>query len=228
MKLLKPCTAGMTVLLLLSLPLAVSGVVINEVRIDNTGGDTDEYFELMGSPGESLDGLTYLVIGDGAGDSGTIESVTDLNGRHLENDGLFAAHKDGTIGTCGGYDEEMTLNFENSDNVTHMLVSDFTGSNGDDLDTDDDGILDVEPWSAIEDCVALVKDFASGEHVYCATQVGPDGTFVPGHILLCDGVWRIGAFTPVCTHDSPGEPNAPMCALPVDSQTWGSLKSLYK
>ena len=40
---------------------------INEIRIDQPGTDNDEYFELLGEPNASLDGLTYIVIGDGVG-----------------------------------------------------------------------------------------------------------------------------------------------------------------
>ena len=43
---------------------ADNGVTINEIRIDQPSSDYDEYFELAGSSGTSLDDLTYLVIGD--------------------------------------------------------------------------------------------------------------------------------------------------------------------
>ena len=67
-------------------------ILINEVRIDQFGADNDEYFELLSIPsGASLDGLSYIVIGDGAGDSGTIESVTDLTGNVTGSNGLFLA-----------------------------------------------------------------------------------------------------------------------------------------
>ena len=64
---------------------------INEIRIDQPSTDNDEYFELHGTPGESLDGLTYLVIGDGsaAAGSGVIEAVVPLTGHVLAADGLF-------------------------------------------------------------------------------------------------------------------------------------------
>ena len=35
------------------------------------------------------------------------------------------------------------INLENNDNVTHMLVASFTGSVGDELDTNDDCVMDV-------------------------------------------------------------------------------------
>ena len=56
---------------------------------------------------------------------------------------------------------------EGDENITYMLVSDYTGTDtfqtrapnngadGQDLDTNDDGILDITPWSAILDSVAF-------------------------------------------------------------------------
>jgi len=218
------------VAVLLMVPTLALALNINEIRIDNVSGDTDEFFELVGAPGESLDGLTYIVIGDGAEGSGVIENVTDLTGQALMDDGILSVHKEGTVPQCTGYDVELPLNFENSDNVTHLLVRDFTGADGDDLDTNDDGVLDIEPWSEIVDCVALLEEVDGGDLVYCDTTVGPDGTFVPGLVILCLDGWGIGAFDPVCLDQSPGEPNLEFCdgSVPTENQNWGSLKSLYR
>jgi len=38
-----------------------STVLISEIRGDQFDTDLDEYFELVGAPGESLAGVTYLV-----------------------------------------------------------------------------------------------------------------------------------------------------------------------
>jgi len=230
MSLLKKITVGAMALMLL-VPAVAGAVAINEIRIDNGGADTDEYFELIGTPGMSLDGFTYIVIGDGAGGTGTIESVTDLTGYAIQADGLFAAHKDGTTAACTGYDAEVTLNFENGDNVTHMLVTGFTGANGDDLDTDDDGVLDVTPWSTMEDCVGLVSP-PDASLLYCDNTVGPDGDFVPGHVFKCGDAWFVGTFgdspfTCTASMDTPGEPNDPACAVPTEETSWGSMKSRY-
>ncbi len=97
------------------------------------------------------------------------------------------------------------LNFENSDNVTDLLVADFAGSDGEDLDTDDDGVLDVVPWSTVLDCVGLVETPGSGELVYCSETVGPDGSFVTGHAFDCPDGWEIGAFAG--GDDTPGSAN---------------------
>lgn len=185
---------------------------INEIRTDQPSSDLDEYFELSGAADGSLDGLSYIVIGDGAGGSGVVESVTDLTGLSLTSGGYFVAAE--STFTLGVANLTTSLGFENSDNVTHMLVSSFTGSSGDDLDTNDDGSLDVTPWTAVMDCVAIVESIDSGELLYCATGVGPDGTFVPSHVLKCPAGWVIGQFDPVDGGDTPGKAND--CGLGIN------------
>jgi predicted extracellular nuclease len=187
---------------------AVAGDVrISEIRIDQTDADNDEYFELSAEPGTSLDGLTYLVIGDSTGGSGVIESVTALTGLSIPASGFFVA-AEGTF-TLGAANLTTALNFENGDNVTHLLVDGFTGVNGADLDTNDDGVLDVTPWTEIVDLIALIREAnppTTTEYHYGPPTVGPDGTFVPGHAYRCDDTWNIGGFT-ADTDDTPGAAN---------------------
>lgn len=189
-----------------------AGVALNEIRVDQIGGDTDEYFELFGPPNMKLDGLTYVVIGDGVGGSGEIEAVVDLSGEEVPSGGFFLAAE--ATFTLNGITPDMitNLNFENNDNVTHLLVSEFIGSNGDDLDLDDDGILDIEPWSAVLGCIGLVAANNSGDRIYCNTTVGP---FMPARVYKCpDGIghWKIGLLDDL-TFDTPGAPN--VCPPPV-------------
>jgi hypothetical protein len=237
---MRPVTRNFALAALLISASAASGQSINEIRIDEPGTDVDEYFELAGAPGASLTGLSYIVIGDGttAALCGVIECVVDLGSLSVNTipaDGLFAA---AGCATCNlaGYDvtSVTAIVFENSDNMTHMLVRDFTGLIGDDLDTNDDGQLDVTPWSTILDCVALIEDAAPGcdvpqtddETVYCDTRVGPEsGSLVPGHIYWCDE-WLIGPFDPIGGSDTPGEPNG--CVVPVEPRTWGGIKGQYR
>lgn len=182
----------------------ISDIQINEIRIDQPGTDNDEFFELAGPAGASLDGLTYLVIGDGIDGSGVIEAVVNLTGNTIPGSGFFvAAESTFSLGTA---DLISNLNFENSDNVTHLLVTDFSGAYGDDLDIDDDGILDVTPWAEIVDSVALIESIGSGEQVYSPHTVGPDGAFVPGQVYLCPEGWQIGQFD-LGMSDTPGAPN---------------------
>jgi hypothetical protein len=205
-------------------------VTINEIRQDDLGTDNDEYVELKGTPGASLSGYTHIVIGDGTGGSGVIEQVTNLAAFSIQADGYFVFMDDdsSTTGQCGGYDAvNLSLNLENSDNVTHMLVFGFTGASAQDLDTNDDGTLDVTPWSQLVDSVALFAS-ATSELTYSPNVVGPDGSFAPGHIYYCAGAgWQIGQFTPECVVDTPGAANA-SCPVSVDPASWGKIKGEYK
>ncbi len=181
---------------------------INEIRADQTSTDNDEYFELFGVPGTPLEGLTYLVLGDTTeGVSGVIENVTSLNGYSITASGYFvAAESTFTLGTA---DLTTTLNFENTDNVTHLLVRNFTGSNGQDLDTNDDGILDVTPWTELVDLIALILQDnppTSTEYHYGPPTVGPDGSYAPAQAYFCQAGWQIGSFDIGIT-DTPGAVN---------------------
>lgn len=209
----------MLAVLLLSLPGGLAGapaarvaaqqppLVISEIRIDQVGADADEYFELAGPPGASLDGLTYIVLGDGLVGSGVIEAVVPLTGHTIPPSGFFVV-AEGTF-TLGAANLSIMLNFENSDNVTHLLVQGFTGTDGQDLDIDDDGVLDETPWAAVIDKIALIVQDnppISTEFHYGPPTVGPDGQFVPGHAYRCGTTWLVGAFA-IGTTDTPGAPN---------------------
>jgi len=189
-------------------------MVINELRRDQGGTDYDEYFELKGTAGQSLNGLTYIVLGDSADGSGVVEAVIDLTGQTIGASGLFvAAEKTFTLGTA---DFVTSINFENNDNVTHLLVGNFSGENGDDLDVDDDGVLDTTPWAFVVDDLSIVGYYAKGEegeHTYSSTVIGPDGKYHPGQIYRCGndagtwaiGIWGIGG--PPDGTDTPGAEN---------------------
>jgi predicted nucleic acid-binding Zn-ribbon protein len=203
--------------------VAAVAVTINEIRIDqgpSSEDDAQEYFELAGAPGTSLDGLTYLVIGDGPPGTGTgtgaIEAVVDLSGYFIPASGYFVAAED--TFTLGPPDLIVdVLNFEDSDNVTHLLVSNFTGSMDQDLDFGDtgDGELDITPWDPIVDHLALIEE----ENPPNATEwyylfpptytltVGPlPLDTVPSHAFLCPGGW-VGKLNPIVGNDTPGAAN---------------------
>jgi uncharacterized protein len=158
---------------------SAAALAINEIRTDHLGSDTDEFFELAGTPGESLDGLTYIVIGDtspslgsGSVNTGAIEVAIDLTGLVIPADGIFLAVEPIFTGPAGASADLVTnLNFENSDVVTHMLVSGFTGAEGDLIDTDRDGLIDVTPWASIIDGLTLDEQQNSGEFNY-TSQLG--------------------------------------------------------
>ena len=217
-------------LVLLILPvLTPASPLINEIRTDQLASDLDEYFELAGDPGESLTGYAYLVIGDDpeAG-GGFLEAVIDLSGLSIAADGVLSVGEDASI-PCGEIDVALpgALDFEDSDNVTHMLVSGFVGAVDTDLDTDDDGVLELEPWTAVIDAVALIETTLSGDPVYCDAILGPDQGAAVTHAVRCAAGWGIGEFA-LCGLDTPGAPNDAACAVPTERSSWGAVKAAYR
>ncbi|MEM8864275.1 MAG: PEP-CTERM sorting domain-containing protein [Planctomycetota bacterium] len=219
---------------LLAFGVAANAATINEIRIDQGGGDDSEYFELAGTPGESLANVWYVVLGDtgggtdganGFGNGGIVEAAVDLTGNSIASDGFFLAVESSFENGAGEVFEGVTpdltasFSFENGDNVTHLLVTDFTGSLGDDLDTDEDGVLNTTPWSGVLDAVGLLETpqppSAAGEDFLFAvglggSNVGPNGTFVPAHVFRDvdgTGAFQIGAFATGEETETPGSSN---------------------
>ena len=191
---------------------------LSEFRLDMPGADTEEYVELAGTPGNSLDGLSFVIIGDGTGGSGVVETAVDLTGQVINANGFFVLAKSTfTLGVADLVDDSMS--FENSDNVTYMLVAGFGNAVGDDLDTDDSGDLESLVGSVV-DSLSIIENTdvpASGEFYYGSQEIGPDGTFVPGAGRLCPalGGWVISGFDPAAGDDTPGTAN--YCPIPGDT-----------
>ena len=86
-------TALLGIVLIVTIPLSQAApddpIRISEIRIDHTGEDLEEYFELAGPPGASLNGRTYVVIGDSSGGSGCIEASIDLDGYSISASGYL-------------------------------------------------------------------------------------------------------------------------------------------
>jgi hypothetical protein len=128
--------------------------VINEFVANHTGSDSEAFVEVFGDANTDYSALTVLEIeGDSSSNEGTIDAVLQV----------------GTT-NAGGYwidDEDM----ENG-TITILLVENFSGSVGNDLDTDDDGTLDSTPWTRIVDDVA-VSDGGSADITYSSTVLAP-------------------------------------------------------
>ncbi len=149
--------------------------VINEFVFNHVGTDTNEYIEVLGSPSTDISTFTVLVIeGDDSGaptDSGVIDVVFALT--TTDANGFFST------GFLNDVLEEGTQ--------TLLLVENFTGAAGDDLDTDDDGVLDLTPWGRIVDDVA-VTDGGVMDTVYSAVVL--DAAF-DGGVADVGGASRI-------------------------------------
>lgn len=140
--------------------------VINEFVFNHAGADTHEFVEVFGAPSTNYATLSLLVIeGDSPG-TGLVDRVyaldtTDINGYWV----------------TGFLSDQL----ENG-TQTLLLVENFSGAVNDDLDTNDDGVLDVTPWTQLIDSVA-VNDGGATDRTYSPVVLtnGFDGIAnVPG------------------------------------------------
>ncbi|MEM9712779.1 MAG: hypothetical protein AAGA17_11225, partial [Actinomycetota bacterium] len=144
--------------------------VINELGISDAGPD-DEFVEVVGDASADYSAYTVLQVeGDDGGNPGQIDAAVAVG--TTDAAGIWVS----TIGDLG---------FENG-SATFLLVEGFTGAVTDDLDTDDDGSLDTEPWSRVVDAVAV--DDGPGSF-YGAPVLGEsfddarlDNPFAPGGV----------------------------------------------
>jgi hypothetical protein len=215
---------------------------ISELRVDQQGSDTDEYVEVAGAPGASLAGVWLLAIGDGGSDvGGVVEMAINLSAWSLGTGGFLVARESSfgttafggrTLSVASGATDAVigsgdSMNLENADNVTYLLVQGFTGAAGNDLDADNDGTLDVRPWTSIIDAVAFLRS-GSKEPVYADVRVGPielSGTSdMPPHAWRADSGWQVGGYAS-WEHDTPG---APAQAAPAPGAITGAAMLLLR
>ncbi|HRQ22648.1 MAG TPA: lamin tail domain-containing protein, partial [Anaerolineales bacterium] len=140
--------------------------IINEFVFNHVGTDTHEYVEILGDPNTDYSAYSILQIeGDTTG-AGVIDSV----------------HTIGTTDANGYWFTGFLTNVFENGTVTLLLVKDFTGAVGNNLDTNNDGVFDTTPWEAIVDSIA-VNDGGAGDITYGPVTLGVayDGLpFAPG------------------------------------------------
>jgi hypothetical protein len=137
-------------------------VVLNEFVADHTTDDNCEYVEVFGAADTDYSQLVVLVIDGDSTDAGLIQQgipVGTTNGR-----GLWVS-------------EVSNYPIENK-SKTFLLVADFTGIAGQDLDEDDDGAFDLEPWGEIVDALGI-HDGGASDRTYSGDAM-LHGTFDGG------------------------------------------------
>lgn len=140
--------------------------VINEFVFKHTGADTNEFIEVLARSNEDLSLYTILVIEGDSSEQGTILSVFKL----------------GTTTTEGLYTIPFQSGTFQNGSQTILLVSNFTGSPGDTIDENTDGVIDAMPWDALIDSVA-VSDGGIDDTFYTTVVLTSDfdgGTFTVG------------------------------------------------
>ncbi|NJL74446.1 MAG: hypothetical protein HC892_04780 [Saprospiraceae bacterium] len=162
-------------------------VVLNEIGINPPGTDDNfEFIELKGTPSASLAGLTLITIdGDGTG-TGVIDEIINLSSFSLGTNGLFLLRENSTTTPAAGFiptpatatakDSLTAINIENG-TVTFFIVSGFTGTLNQDLDTNNDGTLDIRPWTVGVDSVGLTDSGTDFMYAGAARNFPQFGTF---------------------------------------------------
>ncbi len=178
--------------------VALGQVRLNELLVNPVGTDQGfEFFELRSTtPSQSLSGLWLLgVEGDGTA-AGTIDVALNLSSFSTGSNGLFLWRDTATVLSPA---PEMATTINVADFVpdlengtqTFILVSGFTGATGLDLDTNNDGTLDVAlPWGSVLDSITLIEDDGTANFAY-ADELGgvvfPQQTFSPDAYQLFEG-----------------------------------------
>ncbi len=130
--------------------------IINEFILDHVGTDDHEYIEVFGMPETFYLDYRLLVIDGDQEDAGHIDNVFQVS-----------LTSGGGAWTTGFLSDNLEGN-----STTILLVKDFTGAAGDDLDSNDDGLLDSSPWSEITDSIA-VTDGDAGDFAYATPVLDP-------------------------------------------------------
>ncbi len=190
-------------------------LAVNEYRFTATEDFRfdSNFVELLTEPGASFDGLTLLLInGENqleTDNAGQITWAVDLTGATADENGLLL------IGT-----QQLTT-FEDGDVIvpdfnpdgnaqTILVVRDFTGAAGDDLDADDNGTLDNPPFSEVLVGLALQDGDFRPDRLYADDVVQADPlspSFISaGAARQSDGSYETLPYdTPA--QDTPGNPN---------------------
>ncbi|MCR9202570.1 MAG: PEP-CTERM sorting domain-containing protein [Planctomycetaceae bacterium] len=161
------CTPLLGCLFLLGAALSPSAacadIMLNEFLIEPSGPNAgQQFFELKGTANQSLSGISLLVLIGDPFASGLVDQVLDLSPFSLGSNGLLLHHDD-PLNLVTPPDPGTTVlsgllplpSFFANVSLTFALVRDFTGMPLDDLDMNDDGILDVTPWSSVVDAVGI-------------------------------------------------------------------------
>ncbi|MCV6596182.1 MAG: choice-of-anchor I family protein [Mangrovicoccus sp.] len=139
---------------------------------------------------------------------GAIDAAISLDGGVADSDGvlLIANSENPALGASDVAVPD--LDFFGSPQ-SFLLVSGFTGTQGDDLDSDNNGTLDSEPYGEVLAELSLIDGDSSTDFSYSPTVLGPDGDFAPAagaRLPNGSGDFTMAAFDDA-SDDTPGALN---------------------
>ncbi|MCS6776862.1 MAG: PEP-CTERM sorting domain-containing protein [Chloroherpetonaceae bacterium] len=172
---------------------------INEFLINPPGSDNGyEFIELISNtPNYSLNNVWLLVV-EGEGTArGVVDQAINYTGFSTGSNGLLL-HRDSNITLLPPPDPSTTVRVQDfvpdieNGGQTYILALGFTGAVGLDLDTNNDGVLDLTPWTSVFDAIFYSEDLPNPLSANYADDLG--GTsfaqqiFTPdAYALLPDG-----------------------------------------
>lgn len=195
--------------------IPVPNVALNELRI-STGGSSDNvsnYVEVFGGPNTALTGL-FIVALSGEFEPGQVDFAFDLSSGSTDADGIFLLANADIATAISQAETDPTDIIESFDffgsPTTFLLVQNFSGAQGDDLDADNDGALDSDIGTII-DSVSLIDGDTTVDISYSPNVFGPDGNFTPAGLARDvdgTGIFQTLDFGDVSL-DTPGFSNVP-------------------
>lgn len=177
--------AGCIALLLLVYCSFANGQQLRSVFFDPTGTPDDgrEYVEIIGTPGGSLLNIWFIQIEGDNPNQGVVRQAIDLSAYSLGTNGLLLIRDAATTIAPGPEPgtHVVVFNFNpdlDNGSGTFLLVTHFTGNVNDDLDTNNDGVLDLFPWTLVNNAIGI-QDGNSSDRTYGSSLGGVDIPNIP-------------------------------------------------
>ncbi|HEY8428551.1 MAG TPA: hypothetical protein VIL20_09265, partial [Sandaracinaceae bacterium] len=148
----------------------INEYVFKHTALTTVGTDYYEFIEIFGPPNTDFSDLTVVVVN--SHDGRNLGSVLHAVQVGRTNDAGFWR-------SCAGYEDTDDAFVQSS--ASMFLVRGWSGIVGADLDFDNDGTLDVIPWTEVLDEVAFDDQDVDGDTFYATPILTPDG--YEGHMI---------------------------------------------
>lgn len=168
-------------------PVAPAGVRLNEVSVNPPATDNPyEFFEIIGPANQSLNNFYFVSVeGDSGANVGQATAVFSLGGNSLGTNGLLLGKA-----VSGGHDKEDTATtvvtfatldtvggiFQNGSNSFVLIYSTAAITLNQDLDSNNDGTLELGTTGVVIDGVGWTDNGATDKVVTGAANLAPNGT----------------------------------------------------